>query len=213
MQVTLSRPTNRHLAHLWVTFLFVVLLAGCAGQPPQPDMARKPGDWKSQHERLTTLSRWDIAGKVAIRTPEDSESANLDWQRTPDHYRIMVSGPFGAGRNTLEGNSRSVTLTNGDGTFRAATPEALMEDRMGWSLPVSALDYWIRGLPAPGTPHRVNRDDTGFPEVMHQNGWTIQYRDWTRADGLWLPRRLIMDYGELHSVLVLNQWQPSPSAK
>ncbi|RKR02570.1 outer membrane lipoprotein LolB [Kushneria sinocarnis] len=197
----------RQSIRLIAAALLVALVAGCAGQPPQPDVDRHPGDWKSQRERLTALEQWEIAGKVAIRTPDNSESANLDWKRTPRHYRIMVSGPFGAGRNTLEGNGQRVTLSNGEGTFTARTPEALMQARMGWSLPISALDYWVRGLPAPDTPHDIEHDRAGFPAVMQQNGWTLHYQDWTRADGLWLPRKLTMDYGDLHAILVLNQWQ------
>ncbi|ABE58879.1 MULTISPECIES: lipoprotein insertase outer membrane protein LolB [Chromohalobacter] len=194
-------------ARVWLGLVLVALLAGCASQAPSPDQSRDRGDWEAQIERLQTLDAWSLAGKVGLRTNEGSESANIDWQQRPDTYRILISGPFGAGRTLLTGRPGAVTLTNGEGRFEAETPEALMEQQLGWSLPISALDYWVRGLPAPEGGERIEHDEQGFPQQLRQFGWTIEYRDWTRADTLWMPRRLVMTYGELRATLVANQWQ------
>ncbi|WP_251978327.1 lipoprotein insertase outer membrane protein LolB [Salinicola avicenniae] len=183
-------------------------LAGCASQAPTPDMPRQPDDWQNQQPALEALTHWNLAGKVGLRTPEDSTSANLDWQQAPTHYRMLISGPFGAGRSVLEGRDRRVTLTTGDGTFEAASPEALMMQQLGWSLPISALDYWIKGLPAPGAPHQVTADEFGFPDTLRQAGWDIDYRAWTYAGGLWLPSRLVMTYDDIRATLVVNRWSP-----
>lgn len=188
--------------------LLLVWLAGCAGQAPAPDVPRQPDDWQRQQQDLAALDTWKVAGKVGLRTAEESRSANLDWSQAPDHYRMLISGPFGAGRSVLEGRQGAVTLTTGDGRFEASSPEALMQQQLGWSLPISALDYWVRGLPAPGRAHRQSDDELGFPETLSQDGWTIRYRDWTYADSLWLPSRLIMTYDDIRATLVVNQWQP-----
>ncbi|MFC0268266.1 lipoprotein insertase outer membrane protein LolB [Kushneria aurantia] len=189
----------------------LLFVSGCATQVSEaPSSDRQLGDWRSQQSRLEALQSWQALGKVGIRTPDDSQSANLDWVQQPGQYRISVSGPWGTGRNTLEGDDSGVTLTNSDGTFRAATPEALMAQQMGWSLPLSSLDYWVRGLPDPRGPHRVSEDDRGFPATLDQAGWHIEYRDWSLADGLWLPRRLIMTYDDIRTTLVINRWQPGP---
>ncbi|MCK2042015.1 lipoprotein insertase outer membrane protein LolB [Chromohalobacter sp. TMW 2.2308] len=192
----------------WLSLLLIVMLAGCASQTPGPDQARERGDWDAQAERLQALDAWSLAGKVGLRTDEGSESANIDWQQRPDTYRILISGPFGAGRTLLKGAPGKVTLANGEGRFNAETPEALMEQQLGWSLPISALDYWIRGLPTPNASERTEYDDLNFPQRLWQFGWTIEYRDWTHADELWLPRRLVMTYGELRATLVVTQWEP-----
>nr|WP_297459221.1 lipoprotein insertase outer membrane protein LolB [uncultured Halomonas sp.] len=194
--------------------LCLALLAGCASRAPSVDAPpRERGDWSAQAERLQTLERWRLAGKVGLRTPDDAISANLDWTQTPRHYRMLISGPFGAGRSVLEGMPGNVTLTTGDGRFQAATPEQLMQEQLGWSLPISALDYWVRGLPAPGSYHELQTDARGFPTRLSQAGWNIEYRDWSwvpnLADGLWLPSRLVMSYGDLRATLVVNQWRPN----
>lgn len=183
-------------------------LAGCAGQAPAPEVPRQPDDWERQQDDLAALDTWTIAGKVGLRTPEDSTSANLDWSQAPRHYRMLISGPFGTGRSVLEGRAGAVELTTGDGTFKATSPEALMQQQLGWSLPISSLDYWVRGLAAPGAPHETTPDVLGFPETLQQSGWRIEYPEWTYAEGLWLPRRLIMTYDEIRATLVVNEWEP-----
>lgn len=193
--------------------VLVAWLAGCAGQAPAPDVPRQPDDWQRQQGDLAALDTWTVAGKVGLRTPEDSRSANLDWSQSPGHYRMLISGPFGAGRSVLEGRQGAVTLTTSDGRFEASSPEALMQQQLGWSLPISALDYWVRGLPAPGRSHQQSDDELGFPRTLSQDGWNIRYRDWTYADSLWLPSRLIMTYDDIRATLVVNQWQPQTGSE
>ncbi len=201
------------MTRLLALFLTLALLAGCATQAPTPEPPRERGDWSAQADRLQRLERWNLAGKVGLRTPDDAVSANLDWTQTPRRYRMLISGPFGSGRNVLVGTPGGVTLTNSEGRFRARTPEQLMQEQLGWSLPISALDAWVRGLPAPGIAHDIDSDERGFPSQLRQSGWTIDYRDWrwvpALAQGVWLPRRLVMTYGDLRATLVVNRWQPS----
>ncbi|MEQ6918406.1 lipoprotein insertase outer membrane protein LolB [Halomonas aquatica] len=196
------------LSRLLMSLLVLSLLAGCAGRAPLPEGERAAGQWQGQSQRLAELDTWVLAGKVGLRTPEDSTSANLDWSQHPYYYRLLISGPFGSGRSTLEGREGRFSLTTAEGRFEAETPEALMEQQLGWSLPVSALSEWIRGLPAEGSTHRLEPDDLGFPRLIEQDGWAIEYRDWSRVEGLWLPRRMVMTYDTLRATLVVTEWRP-----
>ncbi|MFP4262851.1 MAG: lipoprotein insertase outer membrane protein LolB [Halomonas sp.] len=193
---------------LTAVLLLLALAAGCARQQPLPEGERAAGQWQEQAERVEALESWQLAGKAGLRTPEDSTSANLDWRQTPHHYRLLISGPFGGGRTTLEGREGRFSLTNAEGRFEADTPEALMEEQLGWSLPLGALSDWIRGLPGDDSEHRLEEDERGFPARLEQDGWEIEYRDWLLVDDLWLPRRLVMTYDELRVTLVVNDWRP-----
>ncbi|MCL7941018.1 lipoprotein insertase outer membrane protein LolB [Halomonas sp. ATCH28] len=197
------------LPRLLIPLLALALLAGCAGRAPAPEGERAAGQWQAQAERLAELDTWVLAGKAGLRTPEDSTSANLDWSQHPHYYRLLISGPFGSGRSTLEGREGRFSLTTAEGRFEAETPEALMEEQLGWSLPVSALSDWIRGLPADDSAHRLEEDELGFPQRLEQDGWEIAYRDWTHVAELWLPRRLVMTYDELRVTLVVTDWRPA----
>ncbi|GAB2783360.1 lipoprotein insertase outer membrane protein LolB [Halomonas shantousis] len=194
------------MSRLITLFVILLLVTGCATQSPGPDVTRQVDDWQRQKPRLEALQSWSLAGKVGLRTPDDTTGANLDWTQRPGHYRMLLSGPFGTGRSVLEGRPGQVSLTTGNGEFHADSPEALMHEQLGWSLPISALDYWIRGLPTPDMPHELVTDELGFPTRLHQAGWNIEYSAWTDAGGLWLPQRLFMTYDDLHATLVINDW-------
>jgi outer membrane lipoprotein LolB len=188
--------------------LALFLLAGCAPRAPAPDTDRQAGQWQAQQEHLEELTTWILAGKAGLRTPQESTSANLDWSQHPHYYRLLISGPFGTGRSTLEGREGRFSLTSAEGRFEAESPEALMQQQLGWSLPVGALSDWIRGLPAEHSEYRLETDALGFPLRLQQDGWRIDYRDWTLVESLWLPRRLVMEYDDLRVTLVVTDWRP-----
>ncbi|WP_458524945.1 lipoprotein insertase outer membrane protein LolB [Onishia taeanensis] len=191
-----------------VFLIALALLAGCASRPPVSTGTAERGPWQEQAPRVEALTDWTLAGKVGLRTAEESTSANLDWRQTPNYYRLLISGPFGAGRSTLEGTAQEVSLTTGEGRVSADSAEALLEQQLGWSLPVSSLDHWVRGLPAPGSAYERETDAQGYPTRLTQAGWTIDYRGWMPAGGLWLPRRLDMQRPGIEATLLINAWQP-----
>lgn len=209
------RPLNAIAATLPRTaglIMALSLLAGCATtQLPSSEAERSAEQWQAQKASVEQLQTWELNGKVGLRTPQESTSANIDWRQTPYHFRILLSGPAGTGRSTLEGRDGRVSMTTSDGRFEAESPEQLMDEQMGWSLPVSHLTDWVRGLPADDRPHQMTRDELGFPATLEQDGWTIDYRRWTHFNDLWLPGRLVMNYGDLRITLVVTRWQSENS--
>lgn len=191
-----------------IPLLALLLLVGCAGRTPLPDAERNVGQWQDQADRTEALDTWMLIARVGLRTSQDGTSANLDWSQHPHYYRMLLSGPFGSGRSTLEGREGRFSLTTAEGRFEAETPEALMEEQLGWSLPVGSLQDWVRGLPGTGSDYRLEEDELGFPRRLEQDGWEIDYLDWTQAEALWLPRRLVMRYGDLRVTLVVTDWRP-----
>lgn len=202
-------PLTRHSSRLWFAGFALLLLAGCASQAPMDESGRQAGQWERQQAEVEAFDTWTLVGKAGLRTPEENVSANLDWNQTPHYFRMLISGPFGGGRNVLEGREGRFSLSNSDGRFEAETPEALMEEQLGWSLPVSAMPDWVRGLPGENDNYQLETDEFGFPCHLAQDGWEIDYRDWEQFEGMWLPRRLIMNYDEVRITLVVNQWQTS----
>ncbi|HAZ99449.1 MAG TPA: outer membrane lipoprotein LolB [Halomonas sp.] len=204
-----STPTSPRYrsARLWVAALAMAALAGCASQAPVDESGRQAGQWERQQAEVEAFDSWTLVGKAGLRTPQENTSANLDWNQTPYYFRMLISGPFGGGRSVLEGREGRFSLTTSEGRFEAETPEASMEEQLGWSLPVRAMPDWVRGLPGDHASYQLETDELGFPSFLQQDGWDIDYRDWEQAEGMWLPRRLVMNYGDVRITLVVNQWQ------
>src|SRR3972149_5389831 len=71
---------------------------------------------------------------------------------------MRIMAPLSQGTFELRGDDRSVALrTPENETLTATDPQALMQQNLGWSLPVAGLKYWVRGIPAPGSPARQLR--------------------------------------------------------
>lgn len=137
------------LRHI-IVFSFIALLAGCAGFSARESVGGhgNPAQWREHKQQLSSLDGWQINGKIGIRAPKDSGSGTLFWLQRQDYYDIRLSGPLGRGAARLTGRPGKVSLeVANQGRYDASTPEALVEEQLGWKLPVSHLAWWVRGLP------------------------------------------------------------------
>ena len=188
-----------------------VLLAGCAGLASQ-ETVEGPGnaqDWKTHKAQISEIDGWQINGKIGIRAPQDSGSGTLFWLQRQDYFDIRLSGPLGRGATRLTGRPDAVALeVAGQGRFEAESPEALVESQLGWQLPVSNLLWWIRGLPAPDSRSRVELDGNGRLAHLQQDGWDVQYLDYSDENGFALPSRIKLVGRDLQITLVVKDWQP-----
>ncbi len=191
--------------------LLALLLAGCAGLQPQ-ESVEGPGDprnWREHRERVETIDGWQITGKLGVRAPQESGSGTLFWLQRQGYFDIRLSGPLGRGATRLTGRADRVDLEiAGQGRYQAASPDALLEEQLGWRLPVSNLLWWIRGLPAPDSRSRLQLDASSRLSRLEQDGWRIEYLAYAQHAGVTLPERVKL-YGEnVELTLVIKDWQP-----
>ena len=179
----------------------ILLLNACSlltpSQPPQP--LSTTGDAGDE---------WQLSGRIAIRQGQHADSANIDWSQTPTLYRIELSGPLGQGGARILGSPAGVTLqVNGDDRrYRGATPEAVMQQALGWYLPISQAHYWVQGRPDPAYPFSALPDASGFSQL----GWRIELRRVTQLpQGIVLPELLELRYDDLRLRLLIHDWQLS----
>ncbi|MGZ0843299.1 lipoprotein insertase outer membrane protein LolB, partial [Klebsiella pneumoniae subsp. pneumoniae] len=100
----------------------------------------------------------------------------------------------------------------GQGRYQAESPEALLEEQLGWRLPVSHLLWWVRGLPAPDSKSRLTLDADSRLARLEQDGWQIEYTRYAEQNGYWLPERLKL-HGQSLEVAGQGRYQAeSPEA-
>jgi outer membrane lipoprotein LolB len=185
--------------------LVLALLAGCSSlrtdQPTPP-----AGSWQDYQQQLLRLNNWTLDSKVGIRTADDNQSARMQWQQQPDHYRISLSGPLGQGGALIEGSDQGVSIDiAGEGRYESDSPEELLQSLLGWSFPVQQVTFWIRGLPAPRLPYTPSFRENRL-ETLEQGGWLIHYSAYSKDNGRVLPQRLTLRRADLTITVIIKEW-------
>ena len=194
-----------------IVISLLALLTGCAGLSNREAIEGQgnPQLWKAHKAQIGALDAWQINGKVGIRAPKDSGSGTLFWLQRQDYYDIRLSGPLGRGAARLTGRPGAILLeVANQGRYEAESPEALLEEQLGWRLPVSHLQWWVRGLPAPDSKSRVTLDSNSQLARLQQDGWDVEYLSYAEQNGYSLPQRIKLHGTNLDVTLVIKDWQP-----
>ncbi|WOX04894.1 lipoprotein insertase outer membrane protein LolB [Microbulbifer pacificus] len=209
--LSLSRLSPRnHYAQKLLAALLLLTVAACSSQKPQPQQS--PAQ-TAQAQSAAALQRWEVTGKLGVRSPKENGSANLIWQQASGNYRIHLSGPLGAGATMISGSPTGVSLQRGnDPAVFASNPAQLTEEIMGWPLPVSEMFYWVRGLVAPGAVSGEQRNTQGQLQRLQQAGWQLEFSGYQAVGPYQLPTRIKaathQEAGPVSVTMVIKEWEP-----
>jgi outer membrane lipoprotein LolB len=105
-------------------------------------------------------------------------------------------------------SKEGATLTRADRQqYRASSVEALTRQALGWSLPLSLMQYWVQGESAPGTPTDVERTLDGRLLALTQNSWRVAYTYYTEGATNGKVRRLDLSDGPNEIRFVIDTWR------
>ncbi len=196
-------------ARALATLAAATALAGCAALPPAP-----AGGWEAYRAQAAALRAWTLEGRVAVRRGGKGWSARLRWREAPAGWTLELRDPLGRRALRLRADGEGALLEAGGRREWAPDAGALLAHHAGLPVPVAALAWWVRGLPAPGTRHELALGPGGRPARIAQQGWTVRYLAYTEpAPGLVLPRRLELERGALRVRLVVDRWRPEEAAR
>ncbi len=187
--------------------VFILLLTACASSPPVPD-TDKDYNWRLHQEKLVQLTNWGLAGRISVQLEQEGWSASLYWTQVRDKYQLRIVAPLGRGTVEISGNEDSVSLHTADNRIlEDRDVELLMQQNLGWQVPIDALVYWIKGLPEPGAAtSSLEIDSMGRLAALNQSGWNISYEKYINIDGYDLPARMTVQREQLKLRLSINQW-------
>ena len=83
----------------------------------------------------------------------------------------------------------------------------MIQQRIGWRLPVDALKWWVRGLAAPGKIDHQIIDAEGQLINLQQNGWTVKFSRYDLTNGVVLPKRLNATKDNYRVKLAISRWR------
>jgi len=177
----------------------ILMLAACATQTSTNNTSGIPAN---------DLHSWALKGKIGITTAQERLNASIDWQQRQQQFQINLSGPFGQGRAELEGDDQRIRLTSGDDRYEGDSAEQLMQEQLGWSVPVRHFSYWAKGVPSPEIGiTAIEYDAGGNVSLLVQDGWEVELTRYQAIGGWQLPGKMNAKTRDIALLLVVKEWQ------
>lgn len=197
-----------------VALALVVLASACVGTPRKElNTGFAERNWGIRRSNIAAVQSFVLKGRVA-EAGIAAGRGDLDWSQSGDRIDLKVSGPLGVGALAISGDRESVEIRSKDGVITTRSPESYMQQRLGWSLPLSKLRYWALGVPAPGLideqPREILLDEVGRALRFEQLGWKVEYSEYQTVNSLTLPRKLTVASGGRTFKLVIDEWIGTP---
>lgn len=153
---------------------------------------------------ISVSTNWSLSGRIGIQSDAQNLSGNLRWQHRADSDVLLLTTPLGQGVARIERTPAGVTLDVPKQPLRSAPDaESLTQGALGYALPVTGLIWWIQAQPDPARPFDEARDAAGRLERLKQDGWTIDYLQYTENR----PRKLTLAREGLEIRLVADEWR------
>ncbi len=183
----------------YVLILLAALLGGCASQLAPLAAPARPAQAEQQP--------FSLNGRLSVRHDGDRSSIGVRWTHLAEADEILLLAPLGQTVASIHRDSERASLDTPDRHYEAQDAEALMEQVLGWHLPLSGLHYWVLALPAPGSPSTVERTALGQLGRLRQGGWDILYTRFAGEVPASLPLRMTMRHDDLELQLLIDEWE------
>ena len=214
----------RLLNSRWLIFVLVMFIGACSQTPELQVTQESEQNWDLRQQQLAAIDEWEIHARAAIllkvtningEVDDEVYPVGINWSRQQEHFSMVIEAPFGQGVFRIESNvstdkNKQFKLTLADGKYRlGVTPEALLVDQLGWSIPVSGLKSWIKGLPQPDVESSYEIYGSGRLKSLRQNGWLINYLAYFSEEkqAQRLPKRMYLKHDNLGIKIVIERWE------
>jgi outer membrane lipoprotein LolB len=185
--------------------VLTLLLVSCAGTPRMD--APVNAEWEARRQLLESLSQWEFTGSINVRDANEAQSSRIRWRQQDEAYRINLWGTFNVGATEINGRPGEVRIEQqGEDPIITESPEEMLYQQIGYELPVTELNYWIKGIPAPGASQLLNFADNLQLLSFEQHGWRIDYLGYTNFGRETLPTRIRIQKDPLRLDLIRLSW-------
>lgn len=152
--------------------LSALALSGCA-TPAAPRATASVAPYREQIA---------LNGRIAVHYVRDGRNESLSgkftWQQTRAQTDVSLISPTGQIVAVIHVQPGMASLReNGKPPREAYDLDSLMQQTLGWSLPVSGLRDWLQGhaIGADGKPFAAS---PAHDTVVTRDGWKLDYLSW-----------------------------------
>lgn len=185
----------------------LALLAACGTAPRRVVDDGVTGEQRQRtHEAaVAAQDTWAFKGRIAVSNAHDSGSGRIEWRQTGGQYAIELRAPVTRRSWRLSGEPGWAKLEGLDnGPFEGDSAEQLLQQHVGWTVPLSDLAAWVRGARGAGAAD-IEFDPQGRPSRLREAGWVIEYRGWRDSAPL-LPTKVFAQRGDERVRLLVDDW-------
>lgn len=202
------RLTTKQILPIFLWLWINLLLTGCASLRDNFALQHQSLSWQQHQQQTLAFNAWHIVGKIGVSDGEQGGSANLTWQQQQASFDISLSGPFGTETIYISGSPGNVEFTSAKGVrHTASSAEAIIKQELGWTVPVSGLVYWSRGLPIPGIPtDKIQFTKENRLANLQQQGWSIEYLEYKAFAERVLPAKISLTNQNIKVKLIFRSW-------
>ncbi len=182
----------------------IVLLGACASRETRPD-----GSWLEDRQALfDAFTHWSVSGRVGLSDGERGGSLSFSWAAAGEEHRIFLRTLTGGKQWRLHFDQFGAVLEGSDvGIIKGSEPDRLVENAVGWPIPVAELVYWIRGLIPPRTGIDTEFAADGTLAKAVSPPWEIEFGRYANEQNVLLPSGLEARSSPYRVRIVLRQWQ------
>jgi outer membrane lipoprotein LolB len=192
-------------------FLTFLLLNACTGVSVKEPLFGNKAAYQDRAAQLGAIPEWGLVGRISLDDGDHGGSGRLQWDVKSDISELDFHGAMGRGAWHLQIGPEGAVLKEANGVEQTAPGvNDLIQDRMGWPIPVDALQWWVRGLAAPGAIEDEKLDPEGLLISLHQFGWSVDFSRYDSVAGVVLPKRLNATRDNYRVKLAISRWQMDP---
>ncbi|BBB64864.1 outer-membrane lipoprotein LolB [Undibacterium sp. YM2] len=154
-----------------------------------------------------------ISGKISIQYQQADKPQSLpggfEWEQDAQGIRITLLSQLDQIMARITQNAQGATLElNGKAPRTASDLDQLLQDTLGWSLPVAGLRDWLQGFVAIDGKQlvAVKAED----QTVNTQGWKLRYVSWHEQPSF--PKRIDLQRyteqaGDVSIRIVVNEWK------
>ncbi len=186
----------------WLVIMGLTLLSGCVSIPHAPTSAERPAHPES--------APFAMNGRILIEYDGKRNSAGLHWTHRQQSDEILLLTPLGQTAARVYRDDGIATLDDGTKHYRDIDAASLMQQVLGWHLPLVGLHQWVLGLPDADAPAQIERNPDGRISLLRQDGWDVHYLSYTDTKPGSLPKRLRLKHDDMQVELLIDEWEWNP---
>ena len=194
---------------LFFAFSLVAIVTSCTTLP-KPEITPTSGS-QARHQAhlqdIAGIDQFSIKGRIGVQAEGKGFSGSLAWQHSKINDDIALYSPLGGQLASIKKTAENVTLEDAKGNSITATDaETLTQKTLGWQLPLTGLADWSLGRPSSSTIQASTWDEQGHLSTLKQDGWDIQYENYTDQNGHFLPSKILLRNEKVYLKLLVENW-------